>query len=54
MGHAEGEHSVPCGDVLSISGHGTEALDSSVDISISGELLELQCEIIWTEEFSRG
>ena len=52
VGHAEGEHGVPCGDVLGISGHGAEALDSGIDVSICGELLELQGEVVRPEEFS--
>lgn len=51
VGHAEGEHGIPCGDVLGISGHGAETLDGSVDISVRGELLELQGKVVRAEEF---
>lgn len=50
VGHTEGEHGIPRGDVLSISRHGAEAVDSGVDVPICGELLELQGEVIWTKE----
>lgn len=51
VGHAEGEHGVPCGDVLCIPRHGAEALDSAVNVSVRSELLELEREVIWSEKF---
>lgn len=52
--HAEGEHGIPCGDVLRISGHGAEALDGGGDVSICRELLELQSEVIWAKKTGRA
>lgn len=53
VGHAEGEHGIPRGDVLCISGHGAKALYGGIDMSVCRELLELQGEVVRAEELSR-